>query len=107
MELRRIEDCIRFASTKLQKNVLFDSPQFFCDVYCVAPGQEQKAHEHYGADKVYFALQGTVRVRIGDEEQDLAAGSAVIARGGQVHGVRNLTDQNAVLFVVMAPRPVA
>lgn len=105
MELRRIQDCIRFSDSKLQKNVLFDTPHFFCDVYCLKPGQEQKAHDHHGADKVYYALQGTVRVRVGDEEQDLSAGSAVIARGGQVHGVRNLSGADAVLFVVMAPRP--
>jgi mannose-6-phosphate isomerase-like protein (cupin superfamily) len=105
MEIRRIEDCIRFAEAKLSKNVLFDSPHFFCDVYCLRPGQEQKAHDHHGADKVYYALEGTVLVRVGDEEQDLVAGHAVIARSGQVHGVRNVSGENAVLFVVMAPRP--
>ena len=105
MKVLTLADFQQFSSEKMKKNNLFQTPRFFCDIYCFEPGQEQKAHDHHGANKVYYALQGTVRVRVGDEEQDLSAGSAVIARGGQVHGVRNLSGADAVLFVVMAPRP--
>ncbi len=50
-------------------------------------------------------VTGTGRFTIGDEEQDLSQGHAVIARAGQPHGVRNESVENLVLLVTMAPRP--
>jgi mannose-6-phosphate isomerase-like protein (cupin superfamily) len=68
------------------------------------PGQSQKVHAHEGSDKVYFVLEGTGRFTVGDEEEDLGEGHAVIARAGAPHGVRNETRENLVLLVTMAPR---
>jgi mannose-6-phosphate isomerase-like protein (cupin superfamily) len=50
-------------------------------------------------------MSGTGRFTVGDEEQDLSQGRAVIARAGELHGVRNESDHNLVLLVTMAPRP--
>ena len=36
----------RFAADKMQKVNMFETPQMFCDVYCLEPGQAQKAHAH-------------------------------------------------------------
>ena len=85
-----------------------DELDVFLDAYDLGSRRAARGAEA-GTVNTSYALDldaGRYFLRI-YEEQDLAAGSAVIARGGQVHGVRNLTDQNAVLFVVMAPRPVA
>jgi mannose-6-phosphate isomerase-like protein (cupin superfamily) len=96
---------ISFSEEKMKKNSLFDSPHLFYDAYCLLPGQAQKVHAHEGSDKVYYVLSGTGRFTVGDEEEDLGAGHAVIARAGVPHGVRNLTNENLVLLVTMAPRP--
>ena len=37
MEHRRL-DVRRFDPAKLQKLNLFQTPRFFCDVYCLSPG---------------------------------------------------------------------
>jgi mannose-6-phosphate isomerase-like protein (cupin superfamily) len=50
-------------------------------------------------------LQGTGRFPIGDEQEDLGEGHAVIASAGVTHGVRNETQENLVLLVTMAPKP--
>ncbi len=89
----------------MQKNSLFDSPHLFYDTYCLLPGQSQKVHAHEGSDKVYYVLEGTASFTIGEEEQDLGAGHAVIAHAGDLHGVRNETQENLILLVTMAPRP--
>ena len=89
----------------MQKNALFDSQHLFYDTYCLLPGQAQKVHTHEGSDKVYYVLEGTGRFTVGDEEQDLPQGRAVIARAGQTHGVSNESGENLVLLVTMAPRP--
>ncbi|CAN5700316.1 cupin domain-containing protein [soil metagenome] len=105
MESKRIADSIAFSEEKLQKNSLFDSARLFYDTYCLMPGQAQKVHAHEDSDKVYYVLEGTGRFTVGEEEEDLGEGHAVIARAGEPHGVRNETEENLVLLVTMAPPP--
>ena len=105
MESKRVDAEVSFSEEKMKKNSLFDSPHLFYDAYCLMPGQSQKIHAHEGSDKVYFVLRGTGRFTVGDEEEDLGEGHAVIARAGVPHGVRNETREGLVLLVTMAPRP--
>jgi mannose-6-phosphate isomerase-like protein (cupin superfamily) len=105
LESKLISAEISFSEEKMKKNSLFDSPHLFYDAYCLLPGQAQKVHAHEGSDKVYYVLGGTGRFTVGDEEEDLGAGHAVIARAGVPHGVRNETGEDLVLLVTMAPRP--
>jgi len=76
IEIRRI-DVRAFDASKMQKVNLLETPRFFCDVYCLEPGQAQKPHRHEDADKVYVTLEGEVLVRVGDESASLPAGAAV------------------------------
>jgi mannose-6-phosphate isomerase-like protein (cupin superfamily) len=105
LESKRVDAEISFSEEKMKKNSLFDSPYLFWDAYCLLPGQSQKVHAHEGSDKIYYVLSGIGRFTVGDEEEDLGEGHAVIARAGAPHGVRNDTQENLVLLVTMAPRP--
>jgi mannose-6-phosphate isomerase-like protein (cupin superfamily) len=105
LESKHVVKEISFSEEKMKKNSLFDSPRLFYDTYCLLPGQSQKIHAHESSDKVYYVLRGTGRFTVGDEEEDLGAGHAVIARAGVHHGVSNETDENLVLLVTMAPKP--
>ena len=105
MEVRKIEDLIRFSDEKMQKLSVFESPNYFCDVYCLKPGQDQRIHSHAESDKIYFVLRGKGLFHIAGEEKALGAGEMVIARPGQDHGVRNSASEDLVLLVFMSPRP--
>ncbi len=105
MESKLVNEEISFSEEKMKKNSIFDSPHLFYDAYCLLPGQAQKVHAHDDSDKVYYVLSGTGRFSVGEEEEDLGEGHAVIARAGVPHGVRNETDKNLVLLATMAPRP--
>ena len=105
MEVRKIDDLIRFSDEKMQKLPVFESPKYFCDLYCLKPGQDQRIHAHAESDKIYFVLKGRGVFHIAGEEQELAAGEAVIARPGEVHGVKNSSAEDLVLLVFMTPRP--
>jgi mannose-6-phosphate isomerase-like protein (cupin superfamily) len=98
-------DVRRFDPGKMQKLNLFETPRFFCDVYCLEPGQAQKPHRHEDADKVYAVLEGEVSVRVGEESATLTEGQAVLAPAGLDHGVENPGPARAALLVFMAPRP--
>ena len=105
MEIKYVADSVAFSEEKMKKNALFDSPHLFYDAYCLLPGQSQKIHAHEGSDKVYYVMRGTGHFTVGEEEQDLGEGHAVIARAGDPHGVRNETHDDLILLVTMAPRP--
>lgn len=94
-----------FGDEKMEKIGLLESDRFFCDLYCLKPGQAQKAHTHAGSDKVYYVLGGRATVRVGTEQQELTAGQAVLAPSGQEHGVMNAGREPLTLLVFMAPRP--
>jgi quercetin dioxygenase-like cupin family protein len=105
MHSLNFESLVRFSDEKMQKIPLFDSAQYFCDLYCLKSGQDQKIHSHPASDKIYFVLRGSGMFHIGGEERELGAGESVIARPGEAHGVRNLAAADLVLLVFMTPRP--
>ncbi len=105
MPLKHIPGMLKFNPEKLNKINLFENPRFFCDVYCLMPGQEQKVHTHAAEDKVYYVLSGDVTFRDGVDDVAGAAGDALWAAAGEEHGVRNSGEANATLLVFMAPHP--
>jgi len=95
----------RFDEGKMQKITLFESHRMFADLYCLLPGQEQRAHSHHDNDKLYFVLEGEGTFLVGTSETKLGAGGCCVAPAGEPHGVRNDSDGQLVVLVTMAPHP--
>jgi len=95
----------QFAADKMKKNNLFTTDRLFCDVYCFEPGQEQTPHSHRGSDKVYYVIEGTARLRIGDDEREVGAGCAALAPADLPHAVTNPGPGRLKVLVLMAPKP--
>jgi quercetin dioxygenase-like cupin family protein len=104
IEIKKL-DVRRYDAAKMQKINLFETARFFCDVYCLEPGQAQKPHKHDDADKVYAVLEGTVEARVGEARATIGAGEAVLAPAGIDHGLENRSSARAAVLVFMAPRP--
>lgn len=96
---------LAFSADKMRKNNLFDSERMFCDAYCFEPGQAQSAHAHAGSDKIYYVIDGSAEIQIGDETRTLGPGGAAHAGPGEPHGVRNPGPGRLSLLVFMAPKP--
>ncbi len=105
MDTKNVSDEEVFLPDKMSKVSLFETPRFFCDIYCLQPGQSQKIHSHEDNDKIYYVLRGSARVTVGEESQTLEAGEIVLAPAEVPHGVSNETDAEAVCLVFMAPHP--
>ena len=105
MNVVNLSDYQQFSTEKMKKNNMFQSPRFFCDIYCFEPGQEQKGHIHGEQDKVYLVLEGQGTFQVGAEKQVLDAGQGTMAPAGEEHGVKNHTDQRLKVIVFMAPNP--
>jgi len=105
MEVVTLDALVGFSDEKMRKIPLFDSGNYFCDLYCLRSGQDQRIHTHAESDKIYVVLKGSGLFHIAGEERELQSGQAVIARPGEAHGVRNAGEQDLVLLVFMSPRP--
>ncbi len=105
MEAKDVFAAARFSPEKMQKINLFETDHFFCDVYCLEPGQEQKVHAHAVEDKLYFVLDGRGRFTVGEESREYGKDQLVFAPAGSEHGVRNTSDARLTLLVFMTPNP--
>lgn len=105
MKVIKLSDYQAFNPEKMKKNNIFETPRFFCDVYCFEPGQEQKGHIHGEQDKVYLVLEGEGMFQVGTEKQVLVPGQGTMAPAGQEHGVKNHTQQRLKVLVFVAPNP--
>jgi quercetin dioxygenase-like cupin family protein len=95
----------RFKPEKMQKVGIFETDRFFCDVYCLEPGQSQPLHSHPTSDKMYCVVQGEGRFHVGGEEQVLRPGEMVVASPTVEHGVFNDSQDRLVVLVFMSPNP--
>ena len=105
MEFFDVKKIKEFSEEKMKKVKLFDTENFFCDLYCLKPDQFQKIHTHQGADKVYFVLEGVGNFYIGDGQRRLKNGTALLAPAGVMHGVVNDSTSELIILVFMAPNP--
>lgn len=105
MNVVNLSDYQQFSSEKMKKNNMFETPRFFCDIYCFEPGQEQKGHIHGEQDKVYLVLEGQGTFQVGSEKRVLGSGQGTMAPAGEEHGVKNHTDQRLKVLVFVSPNP--
>ena len=105
MNVIKVRDAVEFKAEKLNKVSLFDTEKFFCDVYCLEPGQSQKVHAHDGSDKIYYVLEGKGKFTVGTDEKELCADEITLAPAGEVHGVVNNSQDKLIILVFMAPKP--
>jgi quercetin dioxygenase-like cupin family protein len=67
------------------------------------PGQASTRHRHRSQEELYVLLEGTGRIRIGDESLTLAAMDALLVEPGTVRQVFNDSDVDALWLVAGAP----
>lgn len=96
-----------FSNEKMKKQNVFQTSRFFCDVYCLEPGQAQKGHVHADQDKVYFVLDGQGTFQVGTQQQVLGLGQGTLAPAGEEHGIFNHTGGRLRVLVFMAPNPIS
>jgi quercetin dioxygenase-like cupin family protein len=103
MKVVKVSDFQQFSREKMKKNNIFQTPRFFCDVYCFEPGQEQKGHIHGEQDKVYLVLEGEGTFQVGSDKRVLGQGQGTMAPAGETHGVVNHTKSRLKVLVFVAP----
>jgi mannose-6-phosphate isomerase-like protein (cupin superfamily) len=105
MLVKKIASLATFAPGKMSKSTLVQGDLLFAGLNCFEAGQEHALHAHAGQDKLYFVLEGSGTVQIGDESELLSAGDAAFAPSGVAHSVRNPGPGRLVVMAVLAPPP--
>ena len=105
MFARRISNSAHFAPDKMGKSTVMRGDFLFVGLNAFEPGQEHAPHVHEGQDKLYFILEGTGVVHIGEQAQSLSAGDAAYAPSGVPHSIHNPGPERLVTMVVLAPPP--
>ncbi len=68
-----------------------------------APGQGPPYHVHTALDEVIYVLDGTIRLRLGDQVEEATAGAIVFIPRGTPHTWEGLGDKALRFLAVIAP----
>ena len=105
MFIKSVSTLARFQPDKMAKSTVAQGDFLFAGLNSFEPGQEHVLHAHEGQDKLYFILEGSGVVRVGDETELLSAGDAALAPSGVVHSIRNPGHQRLIVMAILAPPP--
>ena len=69
------------------------------------PGTRGKRHADHAQEEIFVVLDGTLTVDLGEppERQDLPRGSVLVVETGTALQLRNVGDEELVLFIYGAP----
>jgi mannose-6-phosphate isomerase-like protein (cupin superfamily) len=67
------------------------------------PGSEQLLHSHRAKEQVYVIVRGRGTMKVGGEEQEVAAGTLVFIPPGTDHAIHNTGDEPLVFVSATAP----
>ncbi len=90
-----------------QKVAIYETDKTLAVMWCLEPEQEVFLHTHPNADDVWIILEGEGLYSQGNgETAEINKSMAVLAKAGQVHGMRNIGCGRFVFVGVAAPVPI-
>lgn len=84
-----------------------ESSQLGARLWRLTPGQASTKHRHVAQSELYVVLEGTGRIRIGDELHTLAPLSSALVEPEVVRQLFNDTDADVLWLVAGAPPELA
>ena len=100
-----VKDHAKVAPDKMAKIALATTSRAQLDLYCLGPGQSQRAHVHDDQDKICYVLEGRGLFTLDGVEETLAPGEAIVAPAGKSHGIQNAGSTPLLVLVVVTPPP--
>jgi mannose-6-phosphate isomerase-like protein (cupin superfamily) len=105
MFVKQVANLAKFVADRMGKETVARGDSLFAGLNCFEPGQDHAPHMHEGQDKLYFVLEGSGWVQVGEQSELLSAGDAAFARSGMLHSIRNPGPERLVVMAVLAPPP--
>jgi quercetin dioxygenase-like cupin family protein len=89
------------ASRRLIGKAINGSPDLLVGVLRMEPGQYHPLHSHPNMGELYFVLEGSCEIRVGDRVEMCDAGTAIYTPAGIPHSIR--THQQSAAIMVTFP----
>jgi len=67
------------------------------------PGQASVEHCHPRTEEIYYILQGTGRIKVGEEAREVLPGDGIAIPPGQRHRIRNTGKEDLVFLCCCVP----
>ena len=103
MEHLRIEELVEFSTEKRIRKKLYGSEKIVTELLCYEPGQSTPMHQHPQQDEVFYVLEGSGTIFIGEEEQSVSPGSLIFVSAQKRHGMRAANDSRLVILFFKSP----
>jgi oxalate decarboxylase/phosphoglucose isomerase-like protein (cupin superfamily) len=94
-----------YATDRMGKATLFESPRLLVGLNAFEPGQFHALHAHAGMDKMYLVVEGEGVFLLESGEAPMRPGDLLVAPEGVAHGVRNTGTGRLLVLAVLAPGP--
>jgi len=69
----------------------------------VSPGGSTTPHYHPLTEEIYYLLEGTARIQVGEEMRDIGPGDAIAIPPGAVHQITNIGENTLRFLCCCAP----
>lgn len=79
------------------------APSLSCGIYTLAAGAKDLQGPH-DEDEVYFVIGGRARIKVGDEEEEVAAGSIIYVSATSEHRFVEIEEDITLLVFFGTPR---
>ena len=78
------------------------APSLSCGIYTLESGAKDLQGPH-DEDEVYFVIKGRARIRVGDEEEEVGAGSLIYVAATSEHRFVEIEEDITLLVFFGAP----
>ena len=70
----------------------------------VLPAGDADPQQPHTEDEIYYVVSGAARIRVGDEDREVKAGSVIFVETGAPHRFHSITETLTLLVVFAPPR---
>ncbi len=98
MDHLQIDSLVEFSAAKRIRKKLLGSPKIVAELLCYEPGQSTPIHQHPQQDEIFYVLEGTGKLTLGDEETDIHPKSLILVPAQMRHGLIAADSRLVILF---------
>ncbi|MCL4458773.1 MAG: cupin domain-containing protein [Chloroflexi bacterium] len=106
MEYTKISEIKEFSAERFLKKVPLTTEKIVFNAFNFRPRQILPLHKHPTTDELFYVIEGTGEVTIGNEQRTIGPTSVIYGPADVWHGIVNAGEDDMVVISVQAPKPV-
>lgn len=105
MQTVSVTDMIEFADKRRVRKKLLSEPMLESELVCYAPGQGTQEHFHKLQEEIYYIIEGSGSITIGDETTRVKAGDMIFSPADTPHSISTGSERMVMIFIKGPGRP--